>query len=91
MLDLQHTRDFGHRCLSLGLSDAAHFKAKGDVLFHAHIGIQRIGLEDHGNIAFRRMFVIDALSVNRDFTTAYLFKPSDHIEQCGLSAARRAD
>ena len=86
--------DIGRACHALvnfigGL--AAHFQAKRHVFFNAHMGVQRIILEDHGNVAVGGRQGIDDLVTNPQFTRADFFQPGDHSEQGGFPATGRTN
>ena len=54
-------------------------------------GIERVGLEHHGDVALRRMQVVDRAAVDADLARGDRLQPGDGVEQRGLAAARRAD
>ena len=59
MLHLQHPRHRHHRHFAFGLRDAAHLQREADILGDRHVRIERVGLEHHGDVALRRVQVID--------------------------------
>ena len=79
------------RLLALRLRHAAHLHAEGDVLRHRHVRIERVGLEHHGDVALRRVQLVDARAVDADLALGDRLQPGDHVEQRRLAAARRAD
>ena len=91
MLDLQGLGDRRDRLVALGLRHAAHLHAEGHVLRHRHVGIERVGLEHHRDVALRRMQIVDRLAVDADLAGADRLEARDGVEQRRLAAARRAD
>ena len=55
------------------------------------MGIERIVLEHHGDVALGRFQVIDHTRANRNLAVADFFQPGDHAQQGGFAAARGAD
>jgi len=44
--------DRDHPALDLGARDAAALEAEGEIVLHAHVRVERVGLEHHGDVAF---------------------------------------
>ena len=55
------------------------------------MGIERVGLEHHGDVAVLRMQLVDAIAGNADLAAGNVLEASNHAQQGGLAAARRAD
>lgn len=53
--------------------------------------VERVRLEDHGDIPILRLEIVDQLPVDGERTGGDLFKTRDHAQQRGLSAAGWAD
>ena len=53
--------------------------------------IERVVLEHHSDVALFGRDVIDNTITDGDFAASDIFKPSDHAQQSGFSAARWAD
>ena len=68
-----------------------HLQAEGEVVAHAHMRVERVGLEDHGDAALGRIEIGDVSSLDLDLAVGDLFQPGDHAKQRRFSAARRAD
>jgi hypothetical protein len=66
-------------------------KREGDVLEDAHMRIERVGLEDHGDAALDRRQIVDAHAIDDDVALSGRIEAGDHPQQRGLAAARRAD
>ena len=96
-LALQHRRDFenlrglAHPRIDLRFRRAAIAQAVGHVVVDAHMRIERVVLEDHGDVAIRRFDLVDDASANVDFAAGDGFKTSHHAQQRGLSAAAWPD
>ena len=63
---------------NLVLGDAAEPQRKAHVLRDPHMGIERVVLEDHGDVAFLRRNVIDDLVADTDLTAGDVFQTGDH-------------
>ena len=87
-------QDVGRRrdaALDLALCVFAQAQAERHVLRHGHVGVERIVLEDHGDVAVFRRDIVDAFAADADLARCDVFQPGDHA-QCGaLAAARGAD
>ena len=72
--------------------EPGYLQAELDIAFHRHVGPERIGLEDHAEIAsFGRQEDIRSGNnriVEPDFAPVRLFKASNHAQECGLAASR---
>ena len=88
-LDSQGLRHLGHRPAPLGLRHAAHLHAEAHVLLDAHRGVERVGLEHHGDVAPRRREVVDGAPVDADLAPGDRLEPRDGVKEGGLAAARR--
>ena len=90
-LDMQQRRGALHPRVDLGLRRAPQLERKGHVVVDAHMRIERVVLEHHGDIALRRRDAVDALVADIDFARRDRLEPGDDPEQRGLAAAGRAD
>ena len=52
--------------IDLGLRGFRHLEREGDVVAHAHMRIERVGLEHHGEAALGRWRVGDVLTIELD-------------------------
>ena len=68
--DSQHAGDGGDASLDLRPVDAAQFEAEAEIAGHRHMRIQRIILEHDGDVAVRRIDVVDPLAVDQDIAIA---------------------
>src|SRR5581483_4249213 len=64
---------------------------KGDVVEDAHVRVERVVLEDHGDVARRRREVVDDAPVDRDPAARDLLQPGHHAKRGRLPAPRRTD
>ncbi|EJZ18176.1 phenol hydroxylase [Rhizobium sp. Pop5] len=62
-----------------------------DVFGNAHMRIERIGLEHHGNAAFVGRHIVDALAIEDKITLVDAFKAGDHAQQRRLATSGRTD
>jgi len=91
LLQFKHARGFGYSALNLGLSHADIAQAKGHIVVHGHVRVERVMLEHHGDIARTGGETDDGLAVDLDITVGYGFETGDHAQQGGFPASRRAE
>jgi hypothetical protein len=60
---------------------AAHLEAVGHVLVDRHVGIKRVILEDHGDIAVGGLEPVDHPAFDGDLAAADLLQPGDETQQ----------
>ena len=70
---------------------AGHLEGEGDVAAHAHVRIERVGLEHHGEPALRRADLGDVLAVDQDLAGGHVLEAGDQPQERRLAAARGAD
>ena len=90
-VQLQDFRCLLHPRGNLRLGHAAYFQAVGHILAHAHVRIERVVLEDHGDVALRRLQSVDDAVGNGDLAVGNALQPGDHPQQGGLAATGRPD
>ena len=90
MGDAQNLSGFVHPALDLIFGHFAQFEPKGHVLVHRHVGIKGVGLEDHGDIAILRRYIVDHLIVNQDAPFGDLFQSGQAAQCRGFATARGA-
>ena len=66
-------------------------KRHRDVLPDTQRRIERVELEDHGDVALLRRQVVHALPRNDDVARRGAFEAGDHAQRRRLAAARRAE
>jgi len=69
----------------------AHPEAEGHVLPDGLVGVERVVLEHHRDVALARVDVRDVLAVDRDATGGGLFEPGEHPQRRRLPTARGTD
>jgi hypothetical protein len=88
---VQHLGRLGHLGLDLGLGQLGQSQREGDVLAHRHVRVQRVGLEDHRDVAVPRRLLVDPRSPDAKFAGRDVLQAGDHVERGRLSATRRPD
>ena len=71
--------------------DAADLEGKADVFVDVHIGVERIALEHHGDIAVFRIEVIDPLAIDENIAFCGLLETGDHAHGRRLATAGGAE
>ncbi len=84
-------RDHCDAGLGFGPGGACEAQAELHVLPHIHVGIERIGLEHHGDAARGRSEIGHVPPADRDGAFARFLEAGDEAQQGRLAAARRAD
>ena len=77
--------------VDLRLGDLLQLEGEGHVIIDGHVGIERVVLEDHGDVAVLRGHVVHELAVDVQLALGDLLQTGDHAERCGFAAAGRAD
>jgi len=70
---------------------AAQLQAEGHVLVDRHVRVERVVLEDHGNIPVLGGDVVDDGVADDEVACGDFLQPRDHAQRRGFSAARRTD
>src|SRR6185369_7158949 len=83
MLDLDLARGFLHREIYLDRRKLGHFQRKGDVFVHGHVGVERVALEYHGDVAVARIR-------GRDIPAVHVHAARRRRVQAGQNPQRRA-
>jgi hypothetical protein len=89
--ELQQLGDLRDAAVELGLGGLGQPERIADVLAHRHVGVERVALEHHGDVAVLGREVGDVAAADGDGAGGHLLEPGDHAEQRGLAAARRPD
>jgi len=66
-------------------------QGEGEVVEHAHVRIERVVLEHHGDVAPAHRHVVDHLVADRDLAVGDLLQPRHHAQEGRLAAARGTD
>jgi len=69
----------------------ACLEAVAEVLAHGHVRVERVRLEDHGDVAILGCEPRHVAVPDRDAAGAHVLEPGDHPQQSGLAAARGPD
>ena len=80
-----------HPNVSLGLRDPAHPEGEPHVLGRGHVRVERVVLEDHGDVAVLRRKVVHHLAVDLHVPVRDRLEARDHAESRCLPAPGRAD
>src|SRR5439155_19492180 len=72
-----------------GTSYFANFERVGNILFHSHVRIESIALENHRHVAIPWGHLINTDFTDCNVTAGCLLEASEHSQCCGLSAAGR--
>ena len=70
---------------------SGHLEREGDVAAHAHVRIERVGLEHHREPALRGTDIGHVLAVDQDLSGGDVLEAGDEAQKRRLAAAGRAD
>ena len=90
-LEAEDGGGLGDAGVDLGLRAAGDLEREAEVLAHGHVRVERVGLEDHGDVARARRQVVDHPAADADLAAGDLLEPRDHAQRRGLAAAGGAD
>ncbi len=68
-----------------------HLKPEGHVLGDVHVGVERVGLEDHGDVAVGGAHAVHRAALDGNIAGSDILEPRNHAQQRRLAAAGRAD
>jgi hypothetical protein len=91
VLKTEQRRDLLHTAGDLALRRPANAESEAEVLLHVHVGIERVVLKDHRDVAVGRLEVSHVHTPDRDRPVRDFLEAGDHSQERRLSAARRAD
>lgn len=91
MLELDEPEHLLHPCIDVRLGGAGDLQSEGDVVLDVHVREQRIGLEDHADVALVRLQCALVRAVDDDLAVGGRLEAGDHAKDCRLAAARRAE
>ena len=89
LVEPQHGADLRDAPVDLGPGGLALAQPEGEVLVHRHVRVERVVLEDHGDVAVARRQMGDVLAGDRDRPRGRRLEPGDQAQRRGLAAARR--
>jgi hypothetical protein len=91
ILEPEHPADRSDPPLDLRPGDPPHLEPEGDVVVDVLVRVQRVILEDHGDVALLRIEVVDDVVADPDLAFRDLFESSGHPESGRLAAAGGPD
>ena len=91
VVDPQHGRRRGDPRLDLALPETVELEPEGHVLVDGHVRVQRVALEDHGDVPVHRRKVVDQLVADPDLAARRLLEPRRDPQHGRLPGAGRAD
>ena len=93
MGDAEDLCHLGHalRDLGFGHRDDGRAERECEVVAHGEVGIKRVLLEDHGDVALGRGVVQDRGTADGDVAPVWLIEAGDHAESGGLAGAGGAE
>ena len=89
--ELHRVQHLGNPLLDFLAGQFLLFQPKGDILLHAHVRKERVGLEHHVDGAFVGQGVCHVLPVDEDAPGSRGLEAGQHPQQGGLAAARAAE
>jgi hypothetical protein len=89
--NIQHARGVAHLLVDFGRWQPAHLQREGEVLVNRLVGVKRVVLEHHGDVAILGIEIIDHAVADGDVAAGYRQESGNEIEGCRLAATRRAD
>ena len=89
--DAEHRGGAVHPRLDLVGRRAPCLQSERDVLAHVQVGVERVVLEHHGEVAVARTHLVHHVVTDGNGAGVHLLQPRDAAEQRRLAAARRAD
>ena len=89
--DLQDLRRLPHFCVDLAARQLAHAQPEGNVIIDRHMGVERVVLENHRDIAVFRLHLVHAPLADEKLACGDLLQPRDHAQRRGFTAAGRTD
>ncbi len=73
------------------MAQAAHLQRQCQVLPDRHVGVERVALEHHGDVAPLWRHAVDRSSANADLAAVLGLETGDNAQHGGFPAAGRAD
>ena len=90
-LDAQDAGSFVYAALDFFLGGLAQLQAEGHVIINRHMGIQRVVLEHHGDVAILGRDVVYQFVADVQLAFGDFFQAGNHAQGGGLTAAGGAD
>src|SRR3984957_8939889 len=89
--EVQGRRGLAHLLLDDVCLLSGHLEREGDVAAYAHMRIERVGLEHHGEPALRGTDICHVLGVDEHLTGGYVLETGDEAQERRLAAAGGAN
>ena len=89
--EAEDLRRLAHALADLLLLHLAQPEAERDVVEDGQVRVERVGLEDHRDVAVLRRHLVDDTVTDPNLALADLLEPGDHAQGRRLAAAGRAD
>ena len=91
VVQAEHARGAVDRGLDLGFRGLLVAQAEGEIVVDAHVLVERVVLEHHGDVAVARRQVVDHPVADADVAAGDVLEARDHAQRRRLAAAGRAD
>ncbi len=91
LADAQNIGRFLDLLVDLGLGHLAELEAERHVVVDAHVRVERVALEHHGDIAILGGHIVDDAVADADLAVGDLLQAGQHAEAGALATARGAD
>jgi len=89
--NFQNPGGFADPAVDLGRAHAAVAQPIGHVVVNAHVRIERVVLEDHGDVALGRFDPVDDAAADLDLARGDGLEPGHHPQQGRFAAPRGSD
>src|SRR5215472_1609194 len=89
--DVEDIRRLAHALVDFSSFEFPHLQSERHVVAHAHMRVERVVLEHHGDVAVHRRQFVDHVAVDGDVARTDRFESGDHPEGRGLAATGRPD
>ena len=90
-LEIEDARRVEHPLVDLGLGHLVQLEAERDVVVDGEVRVERVALEDHGDVPLARGEVVDHALGDPDLALADLLEAGEHAQRGRLAAPRRSD
>ena len=90
-LEAKDTSGFFDAFFDFGLGVVPQFEPEREVVVHRHVRVERVVLEDHGDVAVPGRHVVDHAVAEADRARRDPLQPRDHPQRCRLAAAGGPD
>jgi len=91
LIEVEDASGIGDASFDFCFGDFAELEGEGHVFVDAHVRVERVVLEDHGDVAVLGVDVVDDAFADADLARGDLLEARDHAERGGLAAAGGPD